>query len=93
MTLVVRQRRRALSRVWIGLALAAAGAALFAGVHRVRASSPFFTPGNLIVYRVGTGSGSLVNTGNPVFLDEYTPAGRWYIRSRCRRLPPVPISR
>lgn len=34
-----------------------------------------FTPGNIVVYRVGTGTGSLVNTGNPVFLDEYTPAG------------------
>lgn len=34
-----------------------------------------FTTGNLVVYRVGNGSGSLLNTGNPVFLDEYTPAG------------------
>ncbi len=30
---------------------------------------------NLVVYRVGDGSGSLVNTGNPVFADEYTSAG------------------
>ncbi|APV50804.1 hypothetical protein BWI17_14575 [Betaproteobacteria bacterium GR16-43] len=34
-----------------------------------------FTQGNLVIYRVGSGTGSLVNTGNPVFLDEYTPAG------------------
>src|SRR5438132_13759733 len=34
-----------------------------------------FTPGNLVIYRVGDGAGSLVNTGNAVFLDEYTPAG------------------
>ena len=34
-----------------------------------------FTAGNLVVYRVGDGSTNLVNTGNPVFLDEYTPAG------------------
>ena len=34
-----------------------------------------FTPGNLVVYRVGTGTESLVNTGNPIFLDEYTPGG------------------
>ena len=34
-----------------------------------------FTPGNLVIYRVGSGTGSLVNTGNPVFLDEYTPMG------------------
>lgn len=37
-------------------------------------SAPF-TPGNLVVYRVGSGTGNLLNTGNPVFLDEYTPAG------------------
>lgn len=34
-----------------------------------------FTPGNLVVYRVGSGTGNLVNTGNPVYLDEYTPSG------------------
>ncbi len=34
-----------------------------------------FTAGNVVVYRVGSGSGALVNTGNPVFLDEYTPSG------------------
>ena len=34
-----------------------------------------FTPGNLVVYRVGDGSGSLLNTGNPVFIDEFTTAG------------------
>lgn len=34
-----------------------------------------FTPGNIVVYRDGTGSSSLVNTGNPVFLDEYTTGG------------------
>jgi uncharacterized repeat protein (TIGR01451 family) len=36
-----------------------------------------FTAGNVVIYRVGTGSGALVNTGNAVFLDEYTPAGVW----------------
>src|SRR5262249_31589783 len=34
-----------------------------------------FTPGDLVIYRVGDGTGSLVNTGNAVFLDEYTPTG------------------
>ena len=34
-----------------------------------------FTTGNMVVYRVGTGTGNLVNTGNPVFLDEYTLKG------------------
>src|SRR6185295_10938750 len=52
---------------------------------RARAKSTFemledrrllsFTPGNVVVYRIGTGTGSLVNTANAVFLDEYTPAG------------------
>jgi hypothetical protein len=34
-----------------------------------------FTPGNIVVYRVGNGMDSLTNTGNSVFLDEYTPTG------------------
>ncbi len=34
-----------------------------------------FTAGNVVVVRVGDGSSTLVNTGSPVFLDEYTPAG------------------
>jgi hypothetical protein len=34
-----------------------------------------FAPGDLVVYRVGDGSTALVNTGNPVFIDEYSPAG------------------
>ncbi len=34
-----------------------------------------FTPGNLVIYRVGDGAGSLLNTGAKVFLDEYTTSG------------------
>jgi hypothetical protein len=34
-----------------------------------------FTPGNLVIYRVGDGVSSLANTGNPIFIDEYTPTG------------------
>lgn len=34
-----------------------------------------FTPGNVVVYRVGTGTAALANTATAVFLDEYTPAG------------------
>ena len=48
------------------------GLALICIVH---ASAAPFTAGNLVIYRVGNGIDSLVNTGNPVFLDEYTPAG------------------
>lgn len=35
-----------------------------------------FTPGNVVVYRVGNGTSEiLANTGNSIFLDEFTPAG------------------
>jgi len=34
-----------------------------------------FTPGNLAVYRVGDGAAPLANTGNAVFIDEFTPSG------------------
>src|SRR4051794_6293280 len=42
--------------------------------REVPALSPF-TPDNLVVLKVGNGSATLVNTGNTVFLDEFTPAG------------------
>ena len=38
-------------------------------------SAATFTSGNIVIFRVGDGSTALINTGNPVFLDEYTPAG------------------
>jgi hypothetical protein len=34
-----------------------------------------FSPGNLIIYRVGTGTGGLLTSAAAVFLDEYSPAG------------------
>lgn len=34
-----------------------------------------FTPGNLVIYRVGDGSTGLTSSGTKVFLDEYSPAG------------------
>jgi hypothetical protein len=34
-----------------------------------------FTPGNVVILRVGDGLDSLKNSGSPVFLAEYTPAG------------------
>lgn len=40
-----------------------------------RALLAAFTAGSVVVYRVGTGTGSLVNTGNPIFLDEYSAGG------------------
>jgi Protein of unknown function (DUF3616) len=39
------------------------------------ASVTAFTPGDLVVYRVGTGSGSLSSSATAVFLDEYSPSG------------------
>jgi hypothetical protein len=41
-----------------------------------------FTPGNLLVYRVGanTGTDTLANTGNAVFIDEWTTTGT-YVKS------------
>ncbi len=41
----------------------------------VGAAAAPFTPGNLVVYRVGDGAATLVTSGNAVFLDEYTTAG------------------
>lgn len=46
----------------VGLAASVAGAAQF-------------TPGNLVVLRVGDGAAALNSTAQRVFLDEYTPAG------------------
>jgi hypothetical protein len=34
-----------------------------------------FTPGDLVIYRVGDGTAPLAGTGAAVFLDEYSPAG------------------
>ncbi len=34
-----------------------------------------FTPGNLVIYRVGDGAAALSSAATAVFLDEYTPAG------------------
>jgi len=52
------------------LLIAAIGATFVGSVH----AAPF-TPGNVVIYRVGAGTSGLVNTGAPVFLDEYTASG------------------
>ena len=65
----------------LGIGLTANGA--FAHIvsssaaHSAAPSRPHaaFTPGDLVIYRVGDGTAALVNTGVPVFLDEYTPLG------------------
>lgn len=39
------------------------------------AATPPFTPGNLVVYRVGNGTAALTSAATPVALDEFTPGG------------------
>ena len=46
---------------------------MLAGTSSIPASP--FTPGNIVVYRVGDGAAALAGTATFVFLDEYTPAG------------------
>ncbi|MGE3127994.1 MAG: hypothetical protein AB7N10_10890, partial [Fimbriimonadaceae bacterium] len=48
--------------------------AAFAAVVAPALAGPF-TPGNIVVNRVGDGSGALSSAAFPMFLDEYTPAG------------------
>src|SRR5262245_8201285 len=62
------------TRVAAALALVSAAALIYFAGSSLRAAGAF-SPGNLVIYRVGTGTGSLLNTGNPVFVDEYSPAG------------------
>lgn len=47
--------------------------ALFAGLLSASAYAGAFTPGNIVVSRIGSGTGS--SNGAPLFLDEYTPNG------------------
>jgi len=40
-------------------------------------ASAALTPGDVVVYRVGNGSGALSSSGTVVFLDEYEPSGKF----------------
>jgi hypothetical protein len=60
---------------------AAAAIAAMAGVTSSVLASSAVTGGDLVVYRVGDGSQTLVNTGNSVFLDEYPSAGGSLVQS------------
>ena len=55
-------------------AIGVTAAALAAGATSAGATPPF-APGNLVVYRVGTGAGALSSAATPVVLDEFTTAG------------------
>src|SRR5437868_1119964 len=59
-------------RPWTRGGLALVAAAAWCGA--AAAQTPFIA-GDLVIYRVGNGTDPLVNTGSPVFLDEYSPAG------------------
>jgi hypothetical protein len=48
--------------------------AAWCGGPRAATAAPI-TPGNIVIYRVGSGTNTLGNTGNDVFLDEYTTTG------------------
>jgi hypothetical protein len=50
-------------------------AAVAVGLFSAAAQAASFTSGNLAVYRVGDGASNLANTGNAVFVDEYTTTG------------------
>ena len=54
-------------------------AAAFSAACMIQQAAPLhaapFTPGNVVIYRVGTGSAALTNASTAVFLDEYTSAG------------------
>ena len=53
----------------------AIAAALFVSCSISLSEAAPITPGNLVIYRAGSGTNTLANTGNDVFLDEYTTAG------------------
>jgi hypothetical protein len=53
--------------------LCAAGLVAIGGASANAASA--FTPGDVVVYRVGDGTTALGSAAAPVFLDEYTPSG------------------
>ena len=56
----------------VAVSLAAAAVPLLSSSE---AGAVQFTGGNLVVYRVGAGGGSLTNAAAPVFLDEFSPTG------------------
>lgn len=71
----VRVRLSNRVRLLVGLlvtALTMSGVALLAAAP---AQAATFAPGDIVVTRVGTGTGALSSSATAVFLDEYTPAG------------------
>jgi hypothetical protein len=69
----MKKKRRVVPKT--RLAAAASGVSAEAMEARVLLSANPFTPGDIVVYRVGTGTGALGSSATAVFLDEYTPGG------------------
>jgi hypothetical protein len=46
-------------------------------VVAVGAQAQWFTPGNLALLRIGNGSQAIANTGNSMFVEQFTPGGSW----------------
>ena len=76
LTLILRwyliKKIQKMKKIYLFLGMIFITSGVWSQVQRTQAA---FMPGNLVIYRVGSGAGSLINTGNPVFLDEYTPTG------------------
>src|SRR5215470_8591090 len=66
---------RTRARILGATALAGAVAVTVPVITSSQAHAARFTGGDLVVYRVGTGSAALDNSATPVFLDEYSAAG------------------
>src|SRR6476620_2898377 len=68
-------RRRQVRAVLALVAVVAASLVAVQATPRAVAAPPAFTPGGIVVYRVGDGAAALSNTGSAVFLDEYGTSG------------------
>lgn len=65
-----------MKRNWLSLVVIVAVAlSVWGGLPAQRGRAAAFTPGNIVVYRVGDGSAALTANGTAVFLDEYNSAG------------------
>ncbi len=58
------------------IALAGCAAVIMLAAEASPALAASFTPGDVVVYRVGTGTGGLSGSAFPVFLNEYEPSGK-----------------
>ena len=71
----MKSLRKSMKSSIIVMRLATAAFVFAVALTATNAQAAATTVGDLLVYRVGTGSGALGNTATAVFLDEYTPLG------------------